>query len=223
MEREFNLLSVAWKWYGEKAVHCAGLIDFPQTFKKDLNDDSALVKLLWELFDAADVLIAHNGRDFDVRKTNARFAKHGLRPPSPYQIVDTKLSASKHFKFPANSLKQLAIFLGLDHKMEAGGFDLWFACMQGDPKAWAKMKKYNKQDVVVLEQVYDRLRPWMDSHPNITLGSEVGYACPRCGSTHVERRGWTYLKSWRAQRFVCQDCGRWSKGPREKLPYGVLN
>lgn len=221
-EREWNLMSVAWKWYGERTVHVAALADFPATYKRDPNDDCILVKILWSLFDKADIVVAHNGRDFDVRKTNARFLKHGCPPPSPYRIVDTKLSASKHFKFNSNSLKDLATYLGLPQKMETGGFGLWFSCMRGDLAAWAKMKKYNRQDVIVLEKVYERLLPWMDSHPNVTLGSEVPYACPRCGSREVERRGWTYMKSWRAQRFVCRPCGRWSKGPREKLPYGVL-
>ncbi len=38
--------------------------------------------------------------------------------------------------------------------------------MNKDPAAWKVMEKYNKQDVLLLEKVYDRLLPWIKSHPN---------------------------------------------------------
>lgn len=221
-EREWNLLCFAWKWKGQKKVQCLALPDFI-SYEKDQNDDFYLTKALRELLDEADVVVAHNGKEFDVRKTNARILKHGLLPPSPYRVVDTKVIAKHVFKLNSNSLKDIAIYLDLDKKMDPGGYGLWERCMKGDPKAWAKMKKYNKQDVVVLEQVYERLLPWDAYHPNITLGSGVGLRCPGCGSFDVERRGWRTLKSWRAQRFVCKSCGKWSSGTREKLPFQCLN
>lgn len=226
-EREWNMLCFAWKWQHEKTTHVLGLPDFPTAYKKDSNNDYQLCLRLRELLDEADIVVAHNGRDFDVRKINARFLRYDIPPPSPYSVVDTLLTLRKHFKMNSNSLKDSAIYLGLTHKMETGGFDLWFKCIQGDTKAWTKMMRYNKRDIVVLEELYLRLRPWMDVHPNVTLQAGLDYACPRCGkTTTIREKGWRSLKSYLAKRYVCLKekggCGRWSTGERVKIAHKLL-
>lgn len=219
--RNWYILSVSWSWYGNRKVYSAALPDF-KGYKPTSDNDRSLTAKIRELLDEADIVVAHHGNSFDIPKIQTRILKWGIKPPSPFRAVDTKKIAAAKFALTSNSLKDIGAYLGVGSKMETGGFSLWLGCMAGDPKAWAKMVRYNKQDVRLLYSIYERLLPWDDFHPNVTLGSGTGFACPRCGSTDVVRRGWTYLKSWRAQRFVCLDCGRWSKGPREKLPYGVL-
>jgi len=45
-----------------------------------------------------------------------------------------------------------------------------------------EMLKYNKQDVIGLQELYLSIRPWIKSHPNIgILGDILGEACPTCG------------------------------------------
>jgi DNA polymerase elongation subunit (family B) len=220
-KQDWYILSIAWSWYGNPAVHALSLPDF-KGYKPYSINDKALVEKIRDLFEEADIVVAHNGNSFDIPKIQARMLKWGLKPPSPVKQVDTKKMVKAKFALTSNSLKDIAIFLGVGKKMDPGSFQLWLDCMAGIQTAWNKMVRYNKQDVRVLYRIYERLLPWDELHPNVTLGSGIGFACPRCGSEAVERRGWTYLKSWRAQRWVCKDCGRWSKGPREKLPYGVL-
>ena len=131
----------------EQDTHVTSLVDFPSAYKKDPENDSSLVKALWDLIDEADVVIAHNGDKFDMRKANARFVAHGLGPASPVKQVDTLKVARRYFMFNSNKLDHLGAHLGLGRKVDTGGFETWAGCMRGDMKFWKRMTKYAKQDV----------------------------------------------------------------------------
>ena len=224
VEKEWHLLCFGYKFKGDKAVKVIGLPDFPEEYAKDPHNDKPLCEFLWKLLNEADIVVAHNGKDFDERKINARLLKHGLPPYSPIRMVDTKILAHKRFKLNQNTLKYLATYLGVRQKIETGGFDLWFQCYHGNMTAWRKMYRYNKRDVEALEDIYEKLKAWDDYHPNVSLAAGIGHKCPRCGSANVKTNPswWSYLKSYRVRRYRCLNCGRWSKGEREKLPFGVL-
>lgn len=205
------MLSFAVKWLGHKAVKFHGLPDY-SLFRKDREDDKALVGEFWRVLDEADVVIAHNGDAFDLRKGNTRFIEHGMRPPTPYKTIDTLKIARKYFKFDSNKLDDLGKCLGVGRKIPHTGKHLWFGCMAGDSAAWAKMRRYNIQDILLLERVYEKLKPWMVNHPDMRLYAGEDGACPKCRSTHVQRRGEWFSRSCRYQRFQCMDCGGWFSG-----------
>lgn len=209
--REHKLASFSWKVLGEKTVHVVGLPDF-KIYSKDKFDDSELTRALWKVFDEADVLIAHNGNSFDIKQSNAFFIRNGLPPPSPYQVIDTKLVAKRYFRFNSNKLDDLGDFFGLGRKVGTGGFQLWLDCMAGDPKAWKKMYTYNKQDVLLLERIYLHMRPWMKDHPNVNTYTERQESCPHCSSFNIQRRGFNFSRTGKTQRFQCKDCYAWSAG-----------
>ena len=205
---EWEMLSFAYKWLGERKTIAVG---------RDKFSEEALVLRLRQLFDEADVVIAHNGNSFDVKMCNAKFIEFGLTPPSYYKSIDTKLVAKRYFRFNSNKLDDLGNILGLGRKIETGGFDLWLGCMQGDKKAWKKMLAYNKQDVVLLEKVYLKLRPWIDNHPGINLLEGRPEACPKCGSGPLQKRG--TIKTTKValiQRYQCQNCGGWSQARKSQ-------
>ena len=52
-------------------------------------DDERIVRALWDMFNETDIVIGHNSDQFDIKKMNWRFMKHGLKPPKPYRTVDT--------------------------------------------------------------------------------------------------------------------------------------
>lgn len=201
VKRDWYILSVAWKWLGESKVHVMSLPQF-KNWNKDKEDDSALIKELWKLFDEADVIVAHNGNSFDIKKSNARFIINELKPPSPYKTIDTKLVAKRYFKFDSNKLNELGKYLKLGKKLETGGFELWKGCMNGDKKAWKKMCAYNKQDVVLLEKVYNKLLPWITNHP-----SDTGVGCPNCGSHDLIKSKLRMTRTGLKQQWQCKDCG----------------
>lgn len=205
-QKDWYILSFAYKWLGESKTNVVSLPDF-SLYKKNKEDDRMLVASLWNLFDEADIVIAHNGNQFDQKKASARFIYHGFTPPSPYKQIDTKLEAKRYFKFDSNKLNDLGKYLGLGEKLQTGGFELWKNCMLGDKKAWKKMCDYNKQDVILLEQVYEKLKPWMRTHPNVSIGVE----CPKCKSTKIQWRGTAKTSTKIYARFQCQDCGGWGR------------
>jgi hypothetical protein len=208
---DMQILCFAYKWLGEDKVKVISQDDFP-SYVPGVNNDFMVVAALYQLFSEADIVIAHNGDQFDQRKTNARLAIRGFDPPSNYFQVDTKKVAKRYFGFTSNKLSDLAIALGLDHKADAGGLSTWDGCLAGDPKAWKHMKEYNKQDVKVLEQIYLKLRPWIVNHPNIGLiDNEDPDLCENCGSDKLIRRGTRYTSRRRYQRLRCE-CGHWQKG-----------
>jgi len=209
IDKPWHLLSFAYQWEGERKVHVFALPDFPEYRKDPEGDYDAMVEL-HNVMSRADIIIAHNGDNFDLRAINARFAVHGLFPTPPAATVDTLKAARKYFKFTSNRLEDLAILFKIGVKYPNHDYHLWKECLEGDPKAWARMKRYNGQDIVLLRGVYKVLRPWIRNHPRVApLESRI--ACNICGSRHVTRRGERSAKTLTYQRWQCQDCGHWMR------------
>ena len=209
---DWYIMSWSAKWFGEKDITTKTLTDYEE-YSINPKNDRILLEELWSLLDECDILIAHNCKKFDRRKVNARFAIHGMLPPSPYKIVDTLLEARKSFMFTSNALGDLGVYLGLGEKADTGGFQLWKDCMAGDLEAWEKMRGYNTQDVVLLEKVYIRLLPYMKNHPNVGIyQDEEVMACSKCGSAElVEDRTFPTNVS-KFPMYRCTKCGAFSRG-----------
>lgn len=206
---DWHMLTWAAKWLDDKEVmydstHLHG----------DPTNDRPLLESLHQLLDDADIVVAHNGNRFDIPKVNARFLQAGLHPPSPYKRIDTLQVAKRQFAFTSNRLDAIAQYLGIGAKHETGGFQLWEQCLAGSHAAFDKMVEYNIQDVELLEQVYKEMRPWIPNHPNIGNLEEQTHACPKCGSKHLQKRGFSYTQVGKYQRYQCNSCGGWS---RERL------
>jgi len=208
-EQEWSLLSVAWKWEGDKRVKCKARCDF------DDDTDKSLCQLVWKLFDKADAVVAHNGNKFDIRKLNARFSYYDMAPYKSFAKIDTKIEAKRHFYFNSNRLNDLAEHLQLGKKVDTGGFELWLKCMKGVKAAWKLMKRYNRHDVDLLEKVYLRLRPWMVNHPNLSLldGKRL---CPHCSSNEVVKNGLRVTHRLVKQEWRCKECSSYFLSPAGK-------
>lgn len=216
IERDWFILSFGAKWLGEDWLIYEDQSRVPV---QQIEDDKILLAKLWKLLDEADIVVAHNGRKFDVRKINARLVMNGFKPPSPFKIVDTLEIAKASFAFTSNRLEYLADKLNKKYRKQKHadypGFELWRAVMAGDKKAWAAMRTYNEHDVLSLEEVYLTLRPWDRRHPNVDVYADDSeqVACPYCGGTHLQRRGFFYTNSGKYQRYQCmsEQCGGWSR------------
>lgn len=205
IESSWYMLSFAWKWLGEKKVHVLTLPDFPG-YAKNKSCDKALATALHRLLDEADIVVGHNLDRFDVRKANARFIANGLKPPTPYKTVDTLKIARKYFKFDSNRLDDLGQYLGVGRKKPNTGKTLWLGCMAGDMRCWGQMAAYNRQDVLLDERVYNRLKAWHTSHPSLNNFTRAD-ACPVCQSAKLRRDGFAYLSTGKRQRAECVACG----------------
>ena len=171
--------------------------------------EGSIIKGIWKLLDEASVVLAHNGKNFDVRKLNAKFLLHGLKPPMPYQIIDTYQESKKNFAFTSNKLDYILKMLGLSQKIHTD-FSLWKRCVAGDSEALEEMVTYNRQDVLALEEFYVLLRPWIKCHPNMSLfmdlDSDVS-VCTNCGSNDLTERGFYTTTVNKYKAFRCNSCG----------------
>lgn len=204
-----RMLCFAAKWYGDKKVHY---------FSEHHDGKETMVCAAWTMLNAADAIIHFNGKRFDTPHLNREFVEAGLTPPSPYRQIDLCDVVKRVFRFPSNKLEYVSKRLGLEGKLHHTGQQLWTDCMAGDDKAWNLMRRYNKQDVVTTEQLYDRLLPWIPAsmHPNVALyDEEVLTACPRCGSTNIKKDGFAFTALSMFQRYECTDCHTWSRGGKK--------
>jgi len=202
-----QVISFAAKWYGKKAVE----------FRSDHHDGhEAMVLRAHELFNEADVIVHYNGVAFDIKHLKREFILAGLTPPSPHKDIDLLRVVKSQFKFASNKLDFVAQQLGLGAKTHHTGFQLWLDCMAGDDKAWSLMRKYNKQDVVLTEALYDHLRPWITSHPHVGLWTGEERSCGKCGGTNLVQDGRSMTAVTTYARYRCEDCGGWSRANYRK-------
>lgn len=211
VRQDWSILSVAWKSLGKKKV------DYVDVSKQEnLLDDSAILHTTWEVLNEADIVVAQNGVRFDNKKIVARFIQTGLPPPRPYKIIDTLLMAKQVAAFTSNKLDWLSQILTdtpKDHHDAFPGMELWNECLKGNPAAWKAMKKYNQRDVPSCEEVYLKLRPYYQGHPNLAqYYDDEKTRCPKCGSTHVEVVGTVFTQASEYDQWHCGDCGGYSRG-----------
>lgn len=190
------------KWLGERKV---------TVLSRWEHGHIEMLRLVHEALCEADAVATFNGARFDLPKINGAFLVAGMRPPPPPTQIDI-FKTTRKMGFPSNKLDYIAPLLGIGAKVKHEGLDLWIKVLHGDEKAQAKMARYCAGDVRLTEDLYNRVRPFMDSHPY--LGRAKSFECANCGSSHLQRRGYQRTRAFITERLQCQDCGAWGKGRR---------
>jgi len=226
IEEDWTIASWAAKYVGEPKMYYQDV-----SRQKDKRNEKPILKGIWELINDCDVLLTQNGKSFDLPKLNAKFIQHGLPPLPEKEHIDTKRLAKKRFKFTSNSLEYLCKVLGTKHqKLKHNRFpgkELWKECLKGNKLAWKDMQKYNKHDVICLEEVYEKLRPW---GVGVVLSKYVkgkADACSVCLSNDLMKNGFAFKGQAKYQRYRCNDCGAITRGKenvlkgKKKLKLGI--
>ena len=204
VKEHWFILSYSAKWLGGEHI-TKGYWQFRG------NGDEGLVKSLWKLVDKCDYLVAHNGAQFDCKKINTRFLCHGLKPPSPYVLIDTKRHASRLAGFSSNKLDWLCSQLHLGRKVEHKGFSLWKGCVMGNKSDRRTMLTYNRKDVILLEKLYLLLRPWIKTNAGMFTDGTI---CNACRSKNLSSDGWRRNATLMYKRVICNDCGHRMRVPK---------
>lgn len=208
---DWYVLSWSAKWLGDKPED---VMYMDQRNEKNMEDDSRILKAIWKLLDEADVVVTQNGIKFDRKKLNARFVLNGMQPPSSYKHIDTLRIAKKHFAFTSNKLEYMTNKLCKKYKKlshaKFSGFEMWKECLAGNVEAWDEMEKYNKYDVLSLEELFYIIEPW-DNSINFNLyHNETDHVC-KCGSTELVKNGFYYTSAGKFQKYRCKNCGAESR------------
>lgn len=202
-KKERELLSFSYSWAGDSKVSCLT--------REGSKTDKTLVAKLANLINNADIIVAHNGDNFDKKILKTRMVYWKFKPLKNTASVDTLKAARTYFNFNGNSLGDLVKFLGLGKKLTTPGIDLWLKCMANDPKAWKSMERYNKRDIIILKKLYKRFAPWIENHPNLSrlLIPFCKIAkCPQCSSKKVSKYGLRPTVAGIQQRWACKKCGK---------------
>jgi DNA polymerase elongation subunit (family B) len=196
-----RVLCFAGKWLGDKRT----------TFASEFHDGKkVMVQTMWDMLNEADIVVGYNHVRFDIPHINREFMLAGLVPPSPVQHIDLLTVMRRNFKMMSNKLGYVTDAVGLDTKLDTGGQALWNQVMAGDRAAWDKFKRYNIQDVVITEQLFQLLAPWI-KHPHAGLWTGDKSSCYACGSVNLVAHGVTRSKSAAWPLTQCADCGAWNK------------
>lgn len=213
------VMGFAWKPLGKKVQSCY-IWDFP-LYKTDPTNDIEVIKRWIQVASMADVLVGHNSKSFDDKMMMAGVMRHRLQPPTPFQSFDTKTSIKQVAKFTSNKLDDLGDEFGIGRKLQTGGIELWWACMNGDKKAQKRMVSYNKQDVVLTEKLYLHERTYAKSHPALNVLDRKPDSCPRCGGAMELKNKYRATNTNLYAYYYCKECGGSAKSriPEPKLPH----
>ena len=205
------VLCVAWKELGKSKINCMSVEDYA-TYKKDPTNDRELLKEVRDELSKAGALISWYGPGFDIKYINTRLIGHRETALPPIPNIDGWRIAKEKMKLTSNRLASVSAFLGVQEKTPLSG-PIWIKASAGDTKALAYIKKHCKQDVVVLEEVYNLIKGLATTGPNVAaITDQPVESCPRCGKGPLQKRGFKITVAQKSQRYQCQSCGGWSHG-----------
>lgn len=206
-----RMLCYGAKWHGEKR----------RFFSSEYhNGREEMLTSLRDLMDEADAIVGWNSARFDRPWVVGEMDRDGMRLPAPSMDIDLMRVAKKSLRLPSYKLDYVAQrHYGLPGKVTHQGFQLWADVLSDDEdrkaKAWRQMRAYQLGDVTVTDAVFERMKPLVYKLPSPALFSEEGVVegCG-CGSTDLEKRGFSTTTTRRYQRYVCRDCGAWHQDTR---------
>lgn len=201
------LLCACWRWLGSNVTESIHL-----SAEEVLNkDDSRIVAKLWELYEQADAVLAHNSQGFDHKVVQTRAIYNGFPPLPQVKVLDTLQLVKKYLKLPSNRLDAIGEFFGLGRKISTGGISLWRKVQEGDEEAMEQMVEYCLQDVDLLYDVYLRTRQLgragSDFNAALYFNDDL-VRCRVCGSSEVEATGRTTETALNVfDEMRCNECG----------------
>ncbi len=201
--KEGGIISAAWKWRDEKTVYSA---DWGQR-----QDERRVLEAILPYIEEADHLIYQNGDRFDLKWLRTRSLVHGFTMRPKYKTIDTLKMAKRLFNFNSNKLEYMSQILTGSGKLKTD-FDLWRKIvLNKDEKALAYMVKYNKKDVIKLQEVYEKIAPYdhTTSHQGVANGDPL-WSCAHCGSYKLVRNKRTVTAKGTIQHIMkCNSCGKY--------------
>jgi DNA polymerase elongation subunit (family B) len=196
-----RIICISYKWHGEDIVHNL-------RWDENQNDKQMLLEFM-EIMNKADECIAHNGDRFDEKWLRTRCIYHRISAFPKYRTLDTLKKARSGFNFPSNKLDEIGKYLGVGRKIKIDP-QVWEDVFQrNDREKLQEMVDYCDQDVLLLEDIYNVLFPYITNNTNLTvLNGGEKFHCSNCAShnTHLSKTATTTMGT--VQRWMkCKNCG----------------
>lgn len=177
--KERAIICVSYKWLGEDQV-------YNLSWDKNQND-KFLIEQFVEVLNEADLIVAHNGDNFDIKWLKTRALFHRIPTLPNYKQFDTLKVAKSKLYLNSNRLDYISKFLGFEGKIQTTP-DLWNkVVMQNDRSAMKDMLDYCDEDVRQLEKVYHELK-YLDN-PRIhagVLNGQIKQTSPITGTVNIK-------------------------------------
>ena len=204
-----TICTFGYKWQDEARPKAFDLNDWKDIFQSRgaRAVEREMVKEAHKIMKQADRVVAHFGQYFDYKYMNTLFTKYGLGEID-VELVDTWRLAKNNLKLSSNRLDAIAKFFGLPTKDKMDHDDWIKIVMERSVTAMEKMTKYCKQDVLVLEAVYNRLEHLANPRTHIGLlcgGSRM--SCMQCGHDRLHKHDIVVTRTAKYRRFKCPNCG----------------
>lgn len=182
--KERAIICICYKWEGQKKVF---------SLEWDKGDDKQMLETFLQVANQADELVAHNGDKFDLKWFNTRCLFHRLEPPPIWKTVDTLVIARRRFYFNSNRLDYLGEFLFGSGKIKTS-YGMWKDILLNNcKKAMHDMVKYCKEDVRLLERVWQQLEPYHRPKTHVgVLNNRDKWTCPYSGEYKVRKSKTVY-------------------------------
>lgn len=174
-----------------------------------------MLRLTARLIEESDAIVGVNHERFDLPWLMGEFARYNVPAPPKPTLIDLQKYWRRGMRFFSNRLAYVGPLLVGEAKVEHEGFMLWRRVMDGDKAAQKRMLDYCRQDVLLTEKLYLKLREFLPTHPY--MADTKRDDCPVCGSDHVHIKKYRRTKTMRIQQLHCQDCGAYFDGKKEKM------
>ena len=152
------VICIGYKWLDRKQAH---VLTIGQPSLQHF-DDRTLLGEFSSILEEADICVTHYGSVFDKKFLQGRFLINNLPPIVHPPMRDTCMGLRAVTNFSSKRLKHAAKILKFRHqKLENNWPIMWFEVMRGNMKSLRALAVYCKGDVLALEELYLRLRPYV--------------------------------------------------------------
>lgn len=211
----WRMLGWAGKIFGDSKVYSDVM-----TSKEAIDRSSfRVVESARTFLDKLDILIAHNGDEFDVKIMNSELAFHKMSPLH-FRTIDTLKLIRSTFKLPSYKLDYINDYFGISRKIHNDGQVLWDKCLKGDKKSLKEMEIYNQGDIVATDDLFWTIQPYVKGLPNFsTYKNELNSKECNCGGKFVSDKShpYWYTNLAKYERYVCSNCGAVTRGRKTLL------
>ena len=193
-----KIICISYKWEGQDKV-------YNLNWNSTQCDKDMLNKFI-KILNQADEIVGHNSDRFDIKWLRTRCIYHKLPMFPTYKSFDTLKFFRGNVLAPSNRLDYLGEYYNEGRKLKNED-DLWYNVIEKNNRsALKRMVKYCDQDVLLLERIYKRIKPYSKAISHV---SGVKSDCPECGSDEVKLNGHSYTAGGtKKQRLVCLCCGK---------------